>query len=453
MFLNKKRNLILILLGSDILMAVLAFFIAYFLRNKGPFRIFFDSVQPIEAYLYALPFAVLLLIATFNGYGLYKPRKRVTKAREIFAVGKAVSIWVLLIMAGSYLVKYDYSRIIVILFFFFILIFINIGRFIIRHYQFKMTDVVNVAIVGAGRIGRSIAEDIRGYHNIGFWLAGFIDDKTRYRETVKILGRVDELNEIIERYRIDEIYLADPAMSHKEVLNLVASCRNRNVEFKVISDLFELATGKINISAIEELPTLNLRKRKPGLLYTATKRLIDIAGASLGLALTSPLWLAAILIIKKDSPGPAIFIQERVGFNGKIFNLYKFRTMHAQTPRFAMAPTENSDPRVTRAGKYLRRMSLDELPQLINILKGEMSLVGPRPEMPFLVEQYEPWQRKRLEVKPGLTGLWQILGRKDIPLIENMEYDFYYINNLSLKQDILIILKTLPVLIFGKGAY
>lgn len=166
-----------------------------------------------------------------------------------------------------------------------------------------------------------------------------------------------------------------------------------------------------------------------------------------------PLWLLIALLIKLDSSGPIIFSHQRTGKNGKKFRLYKFRTMHANVQPQAESPLSKNDSRITRFGKILRKTSLDEAPQFLNVLKGEMSVVGPRPEMPFIVDQYQDWQRKRLEVKPGITGLWQVLGRKDIPLKDNLEYDFYYLQHRSLILELVILLKTVIIVITGKGAY
>ncbi|MEK7093715.1 MAG: sugar transferase [Patescibacteria group bacterium] len=187
--------------------------------------------------------------------------------------------------------------------------------------------------------------------------------------------------------------------------------------------------------------------------YLFAKRFLDIAMSLLGLLLTTPFYPIIILFIRWRSPGPAILKQERIGQAGYPFVIYKFRTMEAKTPLYEIGPTSEYDSRITSAGRFLRRYSLDELPQFWNILKGEMSIVGPRPEMPFLAAQHNEWQKKRLTVKPGITGLWQIFGRKDIPLSENLEYDFYYINHRSFLFDLVIILKTIPAILLGRGAY
>jgi lipopolysaccharide/colanic/teichoic acid biosynthesis glycosyltransferase len=187
--------------------------------------------------------------------------------------------------------------------------------------------------------------------------------------------------------------------------------------------------------------------------YEGVKRALDIVFALAGLFIFLPFWLLIGLLIRFDSPGKAVFTHTRVGKNGKPFTLYKFRTMYRGVKDEELAPQSPDDKRITKIGRFLRRTSLDEMPQLINVLKGDMSLVGPRPEMPFIVEHYSPQERKRLLVKPGLTGLWQIMGRKDLPLHHNVEYDFYYITRRSLWMDFVIILKTVAVVISGKGAY
>lgn len=191
--------------------------------------------------------------------------------------------------------------------------------------------------------------------------------------------------------------------------------------------------------------------RHPG--YYALKRLSDLILASIGVLVLSPLMLVIGIIIRVDSKGKALFAHERVGKDGKKFVMFKFRTMRHDARHQEFSPTSAEDERVTAMGKFLRRTSLDELPQLFNVLAGQMSLVGPRPEMEFIVKDYTPLQRARLLVKPGLTGLWQLAGRKDLPLHENIEYDLYYLEHQSLLLDLIIILKTFRVVISGKGAY
>ena len=183
--------------------------------------------------------------------------------------------------------------------------------------------------------------------------------------------------------------------------------------------------------------------------YSTGKRIVDIAFSGIGILVISPFWLIIPLLIKKEDGGPALFSQERVGLNGKKFKIYKFRSMKIDTPKYANCPTWQSDPRVTKIGKWLRKTSIDELPQLINIFKGDMSLVGPRPEMPFIVDDYNVMERKRLLVKPGLTGLWQVSPYRNYEINHNLEYDFYYIENQSFILDFVILVMTVYFVIRG----
>lgn len=192
---------------------------------------------------------------------------------------------------------------------------------------------------------------------------------------------------------------------------------------------------------------------RPRSLYRLVKRLADLLLALFLTVLTLPLMLAIAVLIPLQTRESPLFLQRRIGLNGRPFTMLKFRTMYAEAEAYAPSPEHPHDRRVTSIGRWLRKYSLDELPQLLNVLAGQMSVVGPRPEMPFLVDQYQPWQRRRLLAVPGMTGLWQILGRKDLPLRDNVEYDFIYILNLSLRLDLAIFLRTLPIVVTGKGAY
>lgn len=204
---------------------------------------------------------------------------------------------------------------------------------------------------------------------------------------------------------------------------------------------------------IDDLPLVRLGRPGVHVLYKPTKRCLDVALGTLALLLSLPILAACAVRIRFDSPGPIIFAQQRTGEFGKPFTMYKLRTMRDGVDPYELAPRDDRDPRLSRFGAWLRRSSIDELPQLINVLRGQMSLVGPRPEMPFIVKQYDGWQRRRLSVLPGMTGLWQILGRKDLPMQENLQYDFYYIRNRSLLFDLSIIVRTIGVLLTRKGAY
>jgi len=452
-----RKNLNILIYLSDIIALSLSFFVAYYLRNFGPFRIFLENVQPISVYLFALPFATLLLLGVFKFSGLYEETKWVKPVSEIYGVTKAVATWALLIMAGSYLYKYDYSRIIVILTFIFCLTFTNIGRALVRSFIQKLYKKgighIRILIVGAGRPGRELARRLKNYTSIGYHLVGFIDDRTQSRKNFPVIGNTAMITKVIEKEKVDEVYITDPTLSHAKILNIMAKYPKRNVRFRVVSSIFDLVSGVVDVSRLESIPSLELWRSQKSWWTGTPKRIFDILFALVLYVASSPFWLIICLAIILSDGTPAILKQKRVGQAGKIFYMLKFRTMKKGTAMYADGPRGPNDNRITAVGKLLRKTSLDELPQLINVIKGEMSMVGPRPEMPQKVAKYSPWQAKRLDVKPGLTGLWQILGRKDLPLEENLEYDFYYINNQSFLLDMTIIVKTIPLILSGKGAY
>lgn len=452
---NKKEFLIITLLISDGISVFLSLFLSYYLRNKGIFRLYLDSVQPINVYLKALPFGILLLIFIFSLLDLYEPKKRATTLSEIYTALYAVTAWILIIMAGSYLTKFDYSRIIVLTFYFLTLFFVIIGRVIVRSLQYRFSEngfgATNIIIIGTGRKAKVLARRISKYKNAGLRFLGYIGSQINLNENT--IGTINSLSKIVKQHAIHEIYIADPKLSSESILNLVASFETSDVKFKIVSNMFDLITGSVDITNLEYIPSLDVGRVDFPLWKKAYKRFFDVLISLAGIIVTAPFLLIIAFIIKLDSEGPIIISQKRIGFKGKSFNMYKFRTMHQKTPLYNKAPRQKNDERITSIGKFLRRTSLDELPQLINVLKGEMSIVGPRPEMPFIVKKYNNWQKRRLKIKPGLTGLWQILGRKDLPLSENLEYDFYYLNNQSFFLDIVIMLKTIPIVILGKGAY
>lgn len=452
-FINQKRYAFLALIIADLLFFSVSFLCAYAIRNAVG-----KGIQPLEVYVSAMPVSFLIMIVVFYFFGLYEQKIRINSVSELYTVTKAILMTAVLLMAGSFLYKYDYSRGFVIIFIVSGIAFLNIGRIMVRMIRLwfikRGKGVTSILIVGAGKPGRKLAEQIEKYYDFGYRIVGFIDDKVnRDKAGVPVLGGIKDMVKQSTLHNIDVIYVADPTLSYEAILELMVDGEHLNVQFKLVSSLYEILAGKIDIQQIEGIPTIDIRPKKGLWWYRLVKRVIDVIVSLFGLIVLSPLWLFIVIAIRIDSQGKALLKQKRVGKKGKIFMMYKFRTMKKDADLYAKAPRKNDDNRVTAVGSFLRKTSLDELPQLINIVKGDMSLVGPRPEMPFIVKGYSKWQRKRLEVKPGLTGLWQILGRKDLPLHENIEYDFYYIQNQSLLLDLVIIFKTIGAVITGKGAY
>jgi exopolysaccharide biosynthesis polyprenyl glycosylphosphotransferase len=272
-----------------------------------------------------------------------------------------------------------------------------------------------------------------------------------------VIGSIDQLSKILEIGGIDQVVFAEEGLSQPQILNLISKCRcDSNVHFRIVCD--DLSTVMVNRSAgVEEIDgalVVNLGPGCPHPGYKILKRSLDLFSAAVlaPFALLACAILLPVIRIKSRTSG--LFWQKRVGLDGREFWMVKLRTMRADADEYGDPPNGPGDPRVLGwLGAWLRRTSLDELPQLYNVLRGDMSLVGPRPEMPHLVAEYQPWQRSRLRVTPGITGLWQILGRKNLPLHSNLEYDFYYIQNQSFLLDLVILVRTITVVLFGKGAY
>ena len=322
-------------------------------------------------------------------------------------------------------------------------------------------------IVGSGRLGKMIMQHIAASPNLGYSIVGFLHDmheSTGDFGRFRMLGTLDDLALVIRTFQVDEVIIALPSELHQQTIRSVRLCERLGASFMLVPELYELSLSRIDMMAIEGIPLLGIKQKQINTIQRAIMRLTDIVGAALVLVLGSPIWLCFALLVKLTSPGEIILQQTRIGVSGRRFTCYKYRSMYknaeqmqaslmaqneAQGPIFKM----KDDPRVTGIGKFLRRTSLDEIPQLLNVIKGDMSLVGPRPPLPREVAQYEEWQKGRLAVKPGLTGLWQVRGRSDLSFDEGVLMDLYYIENWSLRLYYHILLRTVPAVLFSRGAY
>jgi exopolysaccharide biosynthesis polyprenyl glycosylphosphotransferase len=319
-------------------------------------------------------------------------------------------------------------------------------------------------IVGAGDVGREIASLIVTHPWSGLTLVGYATDAesdseadtpTAAAESIggyPVLGTAGEVVRLVQQHQIGEVIVALPARRHDTIVRLALELLPLPVQMRIVPERFEMISARARVEDFWGVPLIGIRDPVITGLDRFLKRVFDLAIAGAALVLLLPLSALIALAIKFDSPGPVLYGPWRVGENGRLFRMWKFRTMvdGADQERHFK---RRHDPRRTFVGGVLRRWSLDELPNLWNVVLGEMSLVGPRPEQPWIVERYEPWQRKRLAVPPGITGWWQVNGRSDKPLHENVELDIYYIQNYSPLLDLVILWKTIPVVLRGKGAY
>lgn len=419
-------------------------------------------INPFQVYLYFTPIMVSVWIVTSYFFGLYQRIGRMAFVTELNGVFKTFLLGLLVSMSISFLFKnFNFGRSVILLMGGLSLITLTTSRVIIKNLETYLWNRgllrVRTLVVGTGENGIRTVQKLQDAREVGYEVIGFVDKDEKKRGMVvgglPVLGGEKDIHDIIETRDIDDVFFAIPNISHHRILDIISCCPREKTSFHIVTDIFDVISGTTPIDMIGSFPVVDLRGEGPKPGYEAAKRATDLLLSITGVIVTVPLWLLIIVWIKLDSPGPVIFPQKRVGKGGKEFDIKKFRTMYHESPAYARSPKSSHDSRITRAGRHLRRFSLDELPQLLNVIAGQMSLVGPRPEMPFIVAKYKEWEKKRLSVRPGITGLWQVIGRKDLPLEENIQYDFFYIKNRSLIMDISIILRTLPALLTRKGAY
>ena len=303
----------------------------------------------------------------------------------------------------------------------------------------------NILIVGAGAIGRTFLEQLNKTDYDRFNIIGLIDDRVDKGEKIvgyKVIGKISDISSIINNNKIDRVILAIRNISNDKLNQIHSKLIDKSIKIYILPSINSFINNPSKLKQYSGIPLISTGLKEPTAFYQISKRIIDIIGSIIGLFISIPLLPIIIMFIFFDSKGSLIFKQTRIGLDGKEFEIYKFRTMYSDSKKYDHCPTDAADNRVTRIGRWLRKTSLDELPQFINILKGQMSLVGPRPEMPFQVQGYTSFEKQRWSVKPGLTGLWQITPHRNSEPCENPEYDNFYILNQSLTLDIVIILLT-----------
>ena len=421
-----------------------------------------------------IPWVLYLLVpiiwlTVFITLSVYDP-KRVYKAVDEFQAVIVASLFASLAFAGFlYLSFREVSRLLFIYFAVLnvvaLLAWRVIARVVFRLRGPRDYPERRVIVVGAGDLGHRIAATIREYSWTGLTLVGYLDDDPRKQNNgLPVLGMLDEARQIIRAHDVEELVIALPQRAHERLNRLILDLQTVPVNIRVVPDYFSLAVFRATVEDFGGLPLINLREPALNPYQRAMKRAMDLVLGSVALIFALPVMGLIALIIKLDSRGPVLYKQQRVGEQGKPFRMFKFRSMVCDadacldqvvevTADGRIIHKKKDDPRVTRVGRFLRSSSLDELPQLFNVLRGEMSLVGPRPELPWLVEQYESWQRKRFAVPQGMTGWWQVNGRSDKLMHEHTEEDLYYIQNYSLLLDVQILWKTVGAVVRKSGAY
>jgi exopolysaccharide biosynthesis polyprenyl glycosylphosphotransferase len=437
------------------------------LLNSLPYIKEIPGIQTFPVALYLL--FPLIWISSLMAFSIYDPGRNLRWEEELTSLFMGSLLAGIALAGVLYLSYRDFSRA-MFLIFFLLMFFFTIGwrllyKIILRLTGHRIVRVHRALIIGAGKVGRELQQKIATRRDTRLVLVGLLDDDPQKRAADPlILGTLDNVREIVQAQRVDHIVVALPRRAHERANRLVADLHNLPVKVYIIPDYFALTLHHAAVEEFAGIPMLDLRAPALNDYQRAIKRMFDVILTLLLLPFALPLMGILALAVGLESRGPIIIRQDRAGENGHIFKMLKFRTMveNAESLRHLVERRDENgnlihkspeDPRVTRLGKFLRRTSLDELPQLFNILQGEMSLVGPRPEMPWLVEQYEPWQRKRFAVPPGLTGWWQIHGRSDKPMHLHTEEDLYYIQHYSPWLDVRILLQTIGAICSRRGAY
>lgn len=445
-----------------------------------------------EAEVSAQPYWYLLFlwnVAALFGLissGAYQITRSLELLDDFFLALKAVALATVTVIVILFLYRgyqeatyfgFEFSRIVVILGAFFSTLFLTLNRAIVDaiHVRFlkRGVGIRKVVVVGAGTIGQGIVSRLRKHYWLAYDPVAFVDDNPATHGTrvegLEVMGSTESLPSVTRSVGTNEVIVALPNSSHKSIRDIVGRCQAENLRFHILPDLFEVICSDVRVGAIDGVPVLDLDDQYLGRWDRFLKRALDAVLVTVGGALISPFILAIGAMIKLGSRGPVLFTQSRVGENGKTFDCYKFRTMRVVTAEeerqerqgaYAGLIQDGGDgagkivntERVTWFGAHLRRYRLDELPQILNVLKGDMSLVGPRPPIPYEIEHYNSWHLERLKGKPGITGLWQVSGGPALSFDEMVKLDLYYLKNWSLWLDFKILLKTIPVVLSGQGA-
>jgi len=458
---------------SDVCLIGLSMALAYWVRHELQWFREISFHHPFSAYI---PFAgafILFMLLAFQMDRVYQSWWRRPWLDQVHRITNATAKSVVVLLAITFVLQpLEYSRLLLIEAGVIAVVLLALVRIlyglIVRGLLKRGVGVSCVMIVGAGEVGRTVMRTIVAQPELGYRIVGFVDDDPSKGESdigrFRGLGAVSNLSKLIEAEEVDEVIITLPWMYHRKIMGIVRECERRRVNARIVPDLFQMSLSQVDVDDLGGVPLIGVREVGFERRTRLVKRGLDIVGAVLGLVVGAPLMGLIALAIWLDSPGPIVFSQVRVGAGGALFDIYKFRSMRegaeaeleklralneADGPLFKI----QDDPRLTRVGRLLRRISFDELPQLWNVLRGEMSLVGPRPALPSEVAEYKEWHKKRLEARPGMTGLWQISGRSSINFDEGVLLDVYYIENWSLWLDLKILLRTIPHVLLGDGAY
>ena len=460
----------------DALLAFAAFGLAYVVRYELqlllPVGEFFAA--PFEPYLPLAVIYVIWLHLTYRGSGLYKPIRGRGWLDETYTILNGVTNATVVLLAISFVFQpLVFSRLMMIYVAAISVVLLSGARVILRIIQARLRSrgigVQRTLVIGAGDIGRSVLRTMIARKELGYQPIGYLDEDAVLGSVdlgrVKGLGGVENLQNVLRQQQVDHVVITLAWSNYDRILKLIQICQKYRVEVSVVPDVFQLNVQQVQVENVDGIPLLRVNGYVP---LKGSNRLLKRAMDIILIVLLSPILLLifgiVMLAIRLEGPGPIYYTARRVGENGQEFKMMKFRSMvpNADELRDELVkafdldprhPKLKDDPRITKVGKIIRRTSIDELPNLLNVLAGHMSLVGPRPPTPEEVTLYEPWHMQRLQVKPGMTGLWQVSGRSEVPFDEMCLLDIYYIENWSMQLDAQILMMTIPRVLLRHGAY
>ncbi len=465
--LRRNTNHVIIKFIIDVLITLAAVWIALTLRMMLPVGNEYISEfagRPITLYLCALIYPCIYLLSA-----MYDP-ERTIRAIDEYQKLTLASLLASLVLAGLiYFVERNTSRMLLVYFyiaqFSLMCLWQALARVILRGNSEREQGMQRVLLIGAGEAARRIAAGLQGLSWTGVNLVGYLAPVAKESLALPYLGSYDQLDQILLTRQINDVLLAVPTEAHTEAQPLLSQIAEKPCNVWLVPDYFNMLVYGGRVEELGGLPMISLKSPSLSHHQRVAKRIFDLVIGTLMLLLAAPLMISVAVAVKLTSVGPVFYFQDRIGENQSRFKMIKFRSMVVDADRHEgmmihhdsngklIHQKNPDDPRVTSVGRFIRRTSIDELPQLFNVLKGEMSLVGPRPEMPLLAEQFEPWQRKRFAVPQGITGWWQVNGRSTKSTHLKTEDDLYYVQNYSLLLDLKILFKTVWVVVQGRGAY
>lgn len=463
---RQTRRLQALFVAADVLATVLALGAAWLIRFESMWPTP-KGAQPFENYVAFIPILIAIWPVVFYFHRLYQIRRDRSTIDEVLAVIVAASLGtILLVGLLSFWRGFTYtSRQLLVLFLFLDVLFVSLVRFGIRKYLETMwstgAGVRRTLIVGAGHTGRALADKLLDHPATGLKPVGFADDdpakRTEGYRGLTVLGTTSEVTALIHAHEVDTVFLALPVEAHRTMLTILKEVGNEMIDLRVVPDLFQYVTFKAGVEDFDGLPVINLTQMPLEGWNSLVKRTMDVALSALGLVAIAVLFPVIALAIWLEDRGPIFYAQERMGLDGRLFRMLKFRSMRVDAEDDGARWTEENDSRRTRVGAFLRKTSLDELPQLVNVFTGEMSLVGPRPERPEFVSTFRekfPQYMLRHRVRAGITGWAQVHGwRGNTSLSKRIEYDLYYIENWSVGLDVKILWLTVKWGFTHKNAY